>query len=144
MKLFESRLLNRIAIWKTIGLIFWGSAFFLMPLVFTEADTLLRFGLLFWYITLWAIVWIFGVLDKHLVLNIPIPFWIRWAFIWGWMNFVLALFMYNKLNMLMLGTFLDWYSPFRIIAEWMLFWFIVDLIATKSIWEGKRLVCWLK
>ena len=140
MDIFKSKLLNRIAIWKSIGLVFWLSAFFIMPMFFTNADIFLRFALLFWYTTLWAIIWVFGVWVKYPGLGIWIRYWIRWAFIGAWMNFVLALFMYNELTLLMQGTFMEWCSPFLIILEWAIFWFIIDAVATKYMWDGKKLV----
>jgi len=135
MDLFKSRLMNRIAIGKSIGFIFWLVAFFLVPLFLTDAGLLLRFGLLFWYTTLWAIIWVFWVWVKHPVCNMSIPFWFRWILIGAWMNFVLALFMYSNLVALMY-----WYSPFWIMLEWALFWLIVDYVGTKFIWEGKELL----
>ena len=140
MDIFKSKLLNRIAIWKTIGLVFWLAGFFIMPIFFTNADMLLRFALLFWYTTLWAIIWVFGVWVKYPSINIKIRYWFRWAFIWAWMNFVLVLFMHDKLTFLMQWTFMQWCSPFWIIIEWALFWFIVDTVATKYMWDGKKLV----
>lgn len=140
MDLFKNKVLNRITIWKSIGFVFWIIGFFVMPLVFTEAPLMLRFALFFWYTTLWAVIWIFGIWNNYPMFNITIPYWLRWAFIWAWMNFVLALFMYDILIGLMMWTFLEWFSPFWIVIEWLLFWFIVDLVATKYVWEGKELI----
>jgi len=140
MDLFKNGLMKRVALWKTIGLVGWIIGFFTMPLVFTEADTMLKFALLLWYITLWAFVWVFGVRNDMPIFKVKIPYWARWIWIWAWMNFVLALFIYDELAILMSGTMLDWCSPFRIVLEWAIFWLFVDYIATKYVWEGKKLM----
>ena len=140
MNLFKSKLMNRIALWKTIGFIFWLAAFILMPLFFTESSEMLKWALFLWYITLWAFVWVFGVWTKHPFFSFSIPYWFRWVWVWAWMNFLLALFIYNDLVLLMSTTSFAWWSPFWIVLEWAFFWLIVDFIATKYIWEGKELM----
>ena len=140
MNLFKSKLMNRIALWKAIGLLIWGAGFFMIPVMFSNSDMFLRFGLLFWYVTLWATIWIYGVWTKYPFWNISVPFWFRWILIWGWMNFVLALFMYDNLSSLMVWSIIEWCSPFWIVLEWAIFWLIVDTITTKVVWEGSALI----
>jgi len=140
MKLFDSKFMNRLALWKAIGFTVWLFAFFMIPIIFTDADLMLRLAVMFWYTTLWAIIWVFWVLDKYPILNIKIPYWFRWTWIWAWMNFVLTLLIFNKLTLLMQWSFLQWYSPFLIILEWAIIWFIIDCIITKAVWEGKNLM----
>ena len=138
MKLFESKLLNRIALWKTIGFVFWLAAFCIMPFYFTEATPMLQWGLFLWYITLWSFIWWFGVWTKHPLF--PVNYIFRWILIWAWMNFVLALFMYDNLVVLMASTDFAWWSPFWIVLEWAFFWLIADFITTKKFWDGKELM----
>jgi len=140
MKLFESKLINRIALWKFVGFIFWLGGFFIIPLFFSEASLLLSWAILLWYISLWAFIWIFGIWTEYPLFSFKISFWIRWLWLWAWMNFVLALFMYDNLTILMINTAFDWWSPFWIVAEWAFFWLIVDFITTKYIWEWKDLL----
>ena len=140
MKLFETKLIKRIAIWKSIGFIFWLAAFYIMPLFFPEASSMLSWAIFLWYITLWAIIWVFGVWNNIPIFKITVPYWLRWIWIWGWMNFILALFMFDNLTWLMAGTYMEWWSPFRIVLEWAVFWLIVDTITTKKVWEGKALM----
>lgn len=140
MKLFDSKLMNRLALWKAIGFAVWLVAFFMIPIVFSDADLMLRLAVLFWYTTLWALVWIFWVWDHYPIFDLKVPYWFRWVWLWAWMNFVLALFMYDKLTLLMQWTFLEWYSVFWIVLEWAIIWLVVDCIATKTIWEGKELL----
>ena len=140
MKLFETKLIKRIAIWKSIGFIFWLAAFYIMPLFFPEASSMLSWAIFLWYITLWAIIWVFGVWNNIPIFKITVPYWLRWIWIWGWMNFILALFMFDNLTWLMAGTYMEWRSPFRIVLEWAVFWLIVDTITTKKVWEGKALM----
>jgi len=131
----ESKLIARIVIWKAIWLIFWLIAFLIIPSIFAQADLFLRFWVWLWYITLWALIWIFWVMNNYPFLNIPIPFWIRWIFLWWWMNFILCLFAYNNLTVMMQNSIFKWYSPFRIVVEWMIFWLLTDYIATKFAWD---------
>ena len=140
MDLFGSKLMNRISLWKSIGFVFWLGAFCLMPLFFTEASLMLQWALFLWYTTLWSFIWVFGVWTKHPLFPFHVSYWLRWIFIWAWMNFLLALFMYNDLVFLLQWTYFEWWSPFWIVLEWAIFWLIVDFIATKYIWEGKELM----
>lgn len=139
MKLFKSKLANRLAISKTIWLVFWWVLFFMIPSLFGEQDLFLRFGTWAWYITLGWIIWLMGIMDRHPAMNFAMPFWIRWLFIWAWMNFVLVLFVYDNMNTLMLGTAWEWLSPWWIVLEWALFWIIADYFATWA-WEWKELL----
>jgi len=143
MSLFKkkwlSTLAKRLIIAKWIGFIFWLIGFFLLP-IFGETDLMFRFAILFWYTTMWLILWIMWFMDKHPIFNIRITYWCRWMLIWAWMNFVLALFMYNNLITLMKWTTFEWYSPFCIVIEWLIIWLIIEYFATKYAWEGKNLL----
>lgn len=136
----KSKLIKRIALWKAIWLIFWWIAFFVIPYIFNNADLFLRLWIWLWYITLWALVWMFWVMNEHPFFRFKFPFWIRWTVLWWWMNFILVLFIYNNLVTLMQNTVFEWYSPFCLIFEWIIFWLVVDYFATKYFWEGKELV----
>lgn len=140
MELFNTKLIKRIGMWKMIGLIAWLIGYFTIPYIFSDVDQILKIALLLWYITLWAIVWVFWVWDSVPLFNIKMPFWLRWMWIWAWMNFVLALFIYNKLDVMMIWSIVESRSPFWIVAEWAIFWLIVDFITTKCTWEGKMLL----
>ncbi|MFK7780553.1 MAG: hypothetical protein QM490_05470 [Candidatus Gracilibacteria bacterium] len=132
--------MNRITIGKTVGLIFGGVAFFLLPLVFIEIDILFRVAIWFWYISLGAIIGLFGIMDRYVIFNFSIPFWLRGVFLGAWMNFVLVIFLYNDLVILMQGSYFEGYSPFLIIVEGMIFGLIVDFLATKFVGEGSELL----
>jgi len=136
----KSKLIQRIIIWKAIWAIFWWIAFFVIPYIFNDVSMFLRFWVWLWYITLWAIIWIFWILTYHPYLKLSINFWFRWIFLWWWMNFVLCLFAYKSLVDMMKDTVFNWYSPFWIIVEWMIFWIITEFIATKISWEWKDLI----
>ena len=136
----KSKLAQRIIIWKAIWTIFWWIAFFCVPNIFPSADLFLRFWIWLWYITLWAWVWFFWIMRYHPFLKISMPFWFRWIVLWWWLNFVLCLFAYNNLIVMMHWTILEWYSPFWIVVEWMIFWLLTDYIATKIAWDWKDLL----
>nr|MDD3720475.1 hypothetical protein [Candidatus Gracilibacteria bacterium] len=136
----KSKLIKRVALGKAIGLVFGGIAFFVIPYIFNNSDLFLRFGVWLWYITLGAFVGIFGVMNNHPFFKMDFPFWVRGIALGGWMNFILALFIYNNLVTLMQNTVFEGYSPFCLIFEGMLFGLIVDYFATKYFGEGKELV----
>ncbi|MDD2907444.1 MAG: hypothetical protein PHH98_02270 [Candidatus Gracilibacteria bacterium] len=140
MNLFKSKLMNRIAVGKAVGLVVGLCGFIMLPFVFENSDLYLRFAILFWYTTIGAFIGVMGIMDKHPVLKIPMPFWFRGPMIGAWMNFVLVLFMHDKLISLMQGTALSGHSPFWLIAEGMIIGFIIDLIATKVVGDGKNLI----
>ena len=140
MNFFKGRLTNRLALSKFIGFLFWGLAFFAIPYVFIHADILLRFGIWFWYISIWAVIGVFGVMDRFPIWNMRFPALLRWACLGAWMNFVLIFFIHDKITLLMLGTYFEWFSPIWLVLEWLLFGILADYFATKYVWEGKKLL----
>jgi hypothetical protein len=136
----KSKIIQRVGIGKAIWLIFWWIAFFIVPHILSDISIFMRFWIWLWYITLWAIIGIFWVMDNYPYLKLHINFWFRWALLWWWMNFILVLFAYNNLIIMMHWTILEWYSPFCLIIEWMIFWLLTDYVATKFAWEGKDLL----
>jgi len=139
MKLCKTKLSKRISIAKIIGLIIWLIAYFCIPLLFADATYTLRFAVLLWYITLGGLIGIFWVMKSHPVFpKWKFPAWFRWMFLWGWMNFVLVLFIYETLSTLMIGSMFEGYSPFWLVLDWAIVWMIIDTIATKSGWEWKK------
>ena len=140
MAMFKSKLANRLTIAKTTGFLIGLLGFFVLPYIFVWADMYLRLAILFWYTTVWVILGLMWYMTVHPVFSwFKMPWWFRGIWMWGWLNFIIALFMYHTLWDLMAGTMFDWYSPFWLIAEWMLVWFIIELLATKCAWDGKEL-----
>ena len=140
MNLFKSKLMNRIALGKTIGFLFWLIAFLVIPLIFKDASLMLRFAVLLWYTALWASIGVYWTWTKYPFWKIKIPYWIRGTAIWAMMNFILVLFIYENISTLMVWSIFDWFSPFWLILEWAIFWLIVDYITTTNIWEWKSLI----
>ncbi|MDD3145306.1 MAG: hypothetical protein PHV23_04315 [Candidatus Gracilibacteria bacterium] len=140
MNLFKSKLMNRIAIAKIVGLVFGLLAFIMVPFIFVNADLYLRLGILCWYTSIGAFIGVMGIMDKHPILNFSFPFWIRGPFLGGWMNFVLVLFIYDKVLSIMQNTAFSGFSPFWLIVEGMIVGFVIDLIATKFVGDGKKLI----
>jgi len=143
MSLFKKKwyikLVKRFVISKGIGFGF-GFLWFIYLYFLNKTGLMFNFGLLLWYTSMWAIIWIFGIITKHPIFNFKINFLCRWIFIWAWLNLVLTLFMYNDFIILMQWTFLEWYSPFWAILEWMIVWVTIEYFATKYAWEGKNLL----
>ncbi len=141
MNLLSTKLARRMAIAKSLGFIVGLIGFLVSGYIFKEMSLMIRLGILFWYTTLWGIVWLFWFLNRHPAFQSwKFPCWFRWIFIWGWMNFVLALFAHDSMLVMMKWTFLEWWSPFWIILEWMFIWVIIEFFATKFGWEGKELL----
>jgi len=136
-------LVMRIAVGKAVGLIFGGIGFFLLPSFYPEADLMLRLGLLFWYTTFGAIIGVFGVMNFHPVLHMPMPWWFRSGWVGGWLNFVLMLFMYDKLAEVMAGFFGEgsaFNTPWLVVLEGVLIGLVIGYLATKFGGEGKETV----
>ena len=136
-------LMTRIVIGKTIGFVIGLIGFTMLPLVVPDPGWMLRLGVLFWYITVGAIIGVFGVVTWHPILKIPFPWWFRAPVLGGWMNFVLALFAYDKMQLVidsMFGTDGFIRSPFWVIAEGMLVGLLIGYFATKFGGEGAAIV----
>jgi hypothetical protein len=136
-------LFTRIAIGKAIGFVIGLIGFLLLPRYMPDADLMFRFGLLFWYTTMGAIIGVFGVVTWHPVLHLPMPWWFRAPLIGGWLNFVLALFMYDTLAIIMnnfSGPDGAFQSPFWIVAEGISVGLIMGFACTKFAGEGKEIV----
>ena len=140
MKLFKSKMSNRLAISKGLGFMFWLFAFFMIPIVSPKSDLYIRFAVLFWYITFGFIIGIVWIIKVHPVFKwFKIPWWFRWIIIWAWLNFVASLFVYHLFENLIIWTIFEWLSPFCLVFEWAIIWFIIDFFATKFVWDWKKI-----
>lgn len=136
-------LITRIAVGKTVGLIFGLLGFFFLPSFLPEASDLLRWGVLLWYITLGAIVGIFGVLTYHPVVKLPLPWWLRDPLIAAWMNFVLTFFAYDNMQSIMIAVFGQGgllQSPFWFALEGGLIGLVIGFLAKRFGGEGAATV----
>ena len=132
-------LMTRIAVGKAIGLIIGLIAFFSLPHLLPEADSMLRWGLLLWYITFGAIIGVFGVFTYHPVIKISMPWYINAPFIGGWMNFVLVFFAHDDMTAMMLRIFGEngaLSSPFWFAAEGAIIGLIIGYFANRFGGEG--------
>ena len=139
----KASLTARIAIGKSLGLLFGLIGFICLPYFLPDASSLLRWGILFWYITLGAIVGVFGVYTYHPIVKFSLPWWLRGALMGGWMNFVLVFFAYDEMQRMMITVFGQnslFSSPFWFALEGAIIGLIIDFIATKVSGEGKAIV----
>lgn len=138
MDLNKYPLIKRVSIaksvWFVIGLI-WFTVLSYMSI----GDVKLRLAVLFWYTTLGWVLWLFWVMDYHPVLRLKMKFWFRWIFFWAWMNFVLMLFISEKFTSIMVDANMPISSPYWLILEWVIIWFVIDFVATKYWGEWKNL-----
>ena len=139
----KNSLMTRIAIGKSLGLLFGATGFFLLAYFIPNLDLLFRWGILLWYTTLGAIIGVFGVFTYHPILKLPFPWWIRSFYIGAWMNLVLTFFAYDTLQEIMVFTFGEngiLHSPFWMVLDGAIAGLIIGYFATKYGGEGKEIV----
>jgi len=132
-------LMTRIVVGKAVGFVVGLVGFLTLPYLSPEADLLLRLGVVLWYTTVGAIIGMFGVYTRHPVLQLPMPWWLRATMLGAWMNFVLAFFVYEKMQVIlisMFGTESLLTSPFWLVLEGALVGLIIGYLATRIGGEG--------
>lgn len=136
-------LITRVAVGKSVGLVFGIIGFAFCEFFLPDTDWMLRWGILFWYTTMGAIIGVFGVFNWHPVLRLPFPWWIRAPLLGGWMNFVLTFFTYDLMQGVLADLFNENYlmtSPFWFVAEGAVVGFIIGFFATRFGGEGAETV----
>ena len=138
--MFENpSLITRIAIGKSIGFALGLIGLVMIPFLWPDSSWMERIGFLFWYTTVGAFVGLFGVFTWHPILKLPMPWWFRSTLVGAWMNFVLTLFIYDRLGAMMLelmgenGLFM---SPFWFVAEGAIVGLLIGYFATRFGGEG--------
>ena len=138
--MFENpSLVTRIAIGKLIGFALGLIGLVVIPLLWPDSSWMERIGFLCWYTTVGAFVGMVGVFTQHPVLKLPMPWWFRSAIVGAWMNFVLTLFIHERLATMMLqlmgadGFFL---SPFWFVLEGAIVGLLIGYFATRFGGEG--------
>jgi hypothetical protein len=142
--MFESpSLVTRIAIGKAIGFALGLVGLIVIPLFWPDSGWMERLAFLFWYTTLGAFVGLVGVFNWHPISRLPMPWWVRSTIVGAWMNFVLALFIFDRLEVMMLqlmgedGLFL---SPFWFVVEGAIVGLLIGYVATRFGGEGPATV----
>ena len=142
--MFENpSLVTRIAIGKSIGFALGLIGLVLIPIFWPDSGWMERIGFLFWYTTVGAIIGLIGVFTWHPILKLPMPWWFRSTLIGAWMNFVLTLFIYDRLAEMMLelmgenGLFM---SPFWFVAEGAVVGLLIGFFATRFGGEGAETI----
>jgi hypothetical protein len=138
--MFENpSLVTRIAIGKLIGFALGLIGLVVIPILWPDSGWMERIGFLFWYTTVGAFIGVIGVFTWHPILKLPMPWWFRSTLIGAWMNFVLTLFIYDRLAVMMLelmgenGLFM---SPFWFVAEGAIVGLLIGYFATRFGGEG--------
>ena len=142
--MFENpSLVTRIAIGKLIGFVVGLVGLVVLPMLWPDSGWMERLAFLFWYTTVGAFIGMAGVFTWHPVLRLPMPWWFRSSMIGAWMNFVLTLFIYDRLAQMMLslsgpdGMFL---SPYWFVLEGALVGLVMGYFATRFGGEGAATV----
>jgi hypothetical protein len=136
-------LVTRVAVAKVIGFVIGLIGLFIIPYLWPDSSWMERLGFLFWYTTLGAFIGLAGVFTWHPVLKLPMPWWINAPIIGAWMNFVLTLFIHDRLAIMMLelmgenGLFM---SPFWFVFEGAIFGLLIGYFATRFGGEGPKTV----
>ena len=136
-------LITRIGIGKSVGFLIGLIGFFLAPSLLGESDLMTRWAFVFWYTTVGAFIGVFGVFTWHPILKLPMPWWFRSVWIGAWMNFVLTLFIYDRMQAYMTTLFGEngvISSPFWFVLEGALVGLIIGFLATRFGGEGKETI----
>ena len=139
----DNPLMMRIGVGKLVGFIIGLIGVFTLGATFPEGGLKLQLGLLFWYATMGAIIGVYGVVTWHPVLHLPLPWWLRAPLIGSWMNFLLALLMYEKLQAIIfavLGPDTGFASPFWFVFEGAIAGLIIGFFCTRMAGEGEELI----
>lgn len=132
-------LMIRIAIGKIIGLVVGLIMVVILPFLLPGIGWMERWAFLFWYVTVGAIIGVFGVITWHPILKLPLPWWIRATVLGAWTNFVLTLFIYDRLAEMMVNMFGEnglLSSPFWFVADGAAVGLLIGYFATRFGGEG--------
>ncbi|MBT3793397.1 MAG: hypothetical protein HN658_02025 [Rhodospirillales bacterium] len=138
-------LMTRVGVGKGIGFGIGLIGFFVLPHLWPEASSHLRWGILLWYTTFGAIIGVFGIFTHHPVLKIPMPWWVRDPVLGAWLNFVLTFFAYEPMKAMLHATFgADglFVSPYWFVAEGALIGLFIGYFATRFGGEGVKTANW--
>jgi len=136
-------LTTRIVIGKSIGFALGLIGLIVIPFLWPDSGWMERIAFLFWYTTLGAFVGLVGVMTWHPLLRMPMPWWFSSVLIGAWMNFVLALFIYDRLAEMMLDLLGEsgmFQSPFWFVAEGAIVGLVIGYFATRFGGEGPATV----
>jgi hypothetical protein len=136
-------LITRIAIGKLVGFVLGLVGIISLSYMLPDSSWMERLAFLLWYTTVGAFIGVFGVLNWHPILRLPMPWWFRSTFIGGWMNFVLSLFIYDRLAVMMIQVFGEnglVLSPFWFVAEGGVVGLLIGYFATRFGGEGPATV----
>ena len=142
--MFENpSLVTRIAIGKAIGFALGLVGLIVIPLLWPDSGWMERIAFLFWYTTVGAFVGLIGVFNWHPILHLPMPWWFRSTLVGAWMNFVLTLFIYDRLATMMVELFGEgglFVSPFWFVLEGAIVGIFIGYFATRFGGEGPATV----
>ena len=136
-------LVTRIAIGKLLGFALGLIGLIVIPFLWPDSGWMERIAFLLWYTTLGAFVGLVGVLDWHPVLRQPMPWWFSSTLVGAWMNFVLTLFIHDRLAEMMVDLFGEgslFLSPFWFVAEGAVVGLLIGYFATRFGGEGPATV----
>ncbi len=142
--MFENpSLVTRIAIGKLIGFALGLIGLIVIPFLWPDSGWMERIAFLLWYTTLGAFVGLIGVLDWHPVLRLRMRWWFSSMLVGAWMNFVLTLFIHDRLAEMMVDLFGEgslFLSPFWFVAEGAVVGLLIGYFATRFGGEGPATV----
>ena len=136
-------LVTRVAVAKAIGFVVGLIGLFTIPYLWPDSSWMERLGFLFWYTTVGAFIGVAGVFTWHPVLKLPMPWWFSGPMLGAWMNFVLTLFIHDRLAIMMLGLMGEnglFLSPFWFVFEGAIVGLLIGYFATHFGGEGPETV----
>ena len=141
--MFDQLLIRRIAIGKALGLLFSLIGILIYFDFFRQAGWAFTFGVTLYYIFLGAFVGLAGVITDIPKPRMKYHWWWRGAYICAVANLALVL-MFNDPLTAMLAETLDtssWLAnPWMFVIDGAAFGFVVDLVMTKFVGEGRKLL----
>ena len=136
-------LMARVAVGKSIGLVFGVIAYILLPIIVPETTLAFRLGVAFWLILMGGFVGLIGVMTYHPVLHMPLPWWFRGPLVGGFMMFNLWLVAGGQLDAVavaMFGADSVFSSGAWSIVDGLVIGLIMAWLATMIGGEGKETV----
>jgi len=130
---------GRVAITKTIGFVFGGVLFFLLPALGADFGTLFGLGLWLLYMLMAVMIGMMGMFKRHPILNFPVNFWIRGGIAGFLFHLLLILLAYSQVESILTLEAFAWTgftSPWWILVDGVIYGIIIGWFATKFAGEG--------
>lgn len=137
-ELFLLPIAKRKMICVSLGLLFWLLCCYLA----SNSNPDIRWTPMMWSIIynrvlIWIFVMLFGFVNYYQFFSIRLLPALRWAIAWFWVSLDLAIGIH------IIPTENAWTIFWLTLIAWIIYWMIIDLVATKFSWDWEVLMKWL-